>query len=107
MKLTDKTIIRTLGQQLELLRQYRVKKIGLFGSFGRGDQKRGSDIDLLVEFDVTTFDENFSGYYDNYLALMSKLGKIFQRKVDLVTEDMISPYIKPLMSDQVRYVETT
>jgi len=34
----------------ELRQKYKVKRIGVFGSFVRGEQKKKSDIDLLVEF---------------------------------------------------------
>ena len=37
-------------QKSELGKKYKVKEIGVFGSFVRGYQKRGSDVDLLVEF---------------------------------------------------------
>ena len=51
--------MRTREQILELLHRakpelesrYRVRKIALFGSFARGDQRSGSDIDILVEVD--------------------------------------------------------
>ena len=106
MVLSEKKIMQILHEHVNLLRKYRVKKIGLFGSYVRGEQKLTSDIDLLVEFDPSAFDENFSGYYDNYLGLLSTLGKILNAKVDLITNDMISPYIKPLMSHEIRYLET-
>jgi predicted nucleotidyltransferase len=34
-----------------LKRNFKVKEIGIFGSFVRGEQKRGSDVDILVEFE--------------------------------------------------------
>jgi uncharacterized protein len=60
------------------LRMRGVKRIGLFGSYLEGTQKRGSDIDLLVEFrGVLTRD-----YFDVWLYLEN----VFKRKVDLVVE---------------------
>lgn len=35
----------------DLKRNFKVKEIGIFGSFVRGEQKRGSDVDILVEFE--------------------------------------------------------
>lgn len=45
-------ILKTLGKLKEYLHEnYHVKEIGLFGSAARGEQKKGSDIDVLVEFE--------------------------------------------------------
>jgi len=35
----------------ELYEKYKIKEIGIFGSFARGEEKEGSDIDILVEFE--------------------------------------------------------
>ena len=53
------------------------KRIGLFGSFARGEQKEASDIDILVEFEKPTF--------RNFMDLSSYLEDLFGREVDLVT----------------------
>jgi predicted nucleotidyltransferase len=106
MELSNKTITETLGKNGQLLKKYHVIRIGLFGSYFRGEQRTHSDIDLLVEFDISAFDENYSGYFDNYLALRSALQDILKAKVDLVTSDMISHYIKPLMEHEIHYVKT-
>lgn len=45
-------ILASLRVQLPELRQrYGIRSLGVFGSYARGEQKRGSDLDLLVEFD--------------------------------------------------------
>lgn len=49
---TKETILNTLRTQKDKLRrEYRVKTIGLFGSYVTGKQKENSDIDFLVEFE--------------------------------------------------------
>lgn len=106
MKPSDKTVMQALYKNAKILKKFRVKKIGLFGSYSRGNQKQQSDIDLLVEFDLSGFDENFTGYYDNYIGLLATLTKILRQKVDLVTSDMISPHIRPYVLNEVRYFET-
>lgn len=57
--------------------QYKAKEIGLFGSFIRGEQNAGSDIDLLVEFeeDADLFD---------LMGLTLRIEEELQRKVDIV-----------------------
>ncbi len=39
MELSDKKIMKALHEHMDVLKKYRVKKIGLFGSYGRGNQK--------------------------------------------------------------------
>ena len=61
-----------LKEHRDILKKYRVKRIGLFGSYVRGEQKRYSDIDFLVEFEKPTF--------DNFMDLVFSLLKIFLAK---------------------------
>ena len=90
-------ILEILKKHRELLRRYRVKKIGLFGSFSRNESNNESDIDLLVDFEVKSL--------DNFIDLAFELEKIFDRKVDLLTEKGISPYILPYVQNEVRWYE--
>jgi hypothetical protein len=39
----------------EIKKRFHVKRIGLFGSFARGDEKDSSDVDIMVEFEEPTF----------------------------------------------------
>jgi len=103
--ITDKEIMRMLKEHRDILKKYRVKRIGLFGSFIRREQKTHSDIDFLVEFDMSAFDNNFTGYFDNFVDLQFALEKVFKKKIDLLTEDSISPYIKPYIIREVKYIE--
>ncbi|MCD5390733.1 nucleotidyltransferase domain-containing protein [candidate division NPL-UPA2 bacterium] len=56
--LTDTEIMKSLREHSDVLKKYKVKKIGLFGSYVRGEQKDNSDVDLLVEFDMSKYDKN-------------------------------------------------
>ena len=103
--LTEHNIISLLNEHRDILRRYKVKKIGLFGSFIRGEQKRQSDIDFLVEFDMTVFGENFDGYCDNFMDLVSVLEDLFGRKVDLITPGSLSPHIQPYVEKEVKWYE--
>ena len=53
-------------------------KVGIFGSFARGDNKKGSDIDILVEFKE-------SPSLLTLIKLENDLSEILGIKVDLVT----------------------
>jgi len=74
-------------QEQEIKEKFGVKRIGVFGSSVRGELKDTSDIDLVVDFDLTKFGENFSGLYDAYINLSSYLEDLFgkKRKVDILT----------------------
>jgi len=93
-----------LRDNKDVLRKYNVKRIGLFGSYIKGEQKEDSDIDFLVEFDRTAFGKDFKGYFDCYMDLLFFLEGIFGRKVDLLTIEEISPYIRPYILKEVEYL---
>jgi len=96
-ELTDKEIMSLLKEHRDILKKYRVKRIGLFGSYVRGEQKRYSDIDFLVEFEEPTF--------DNFMDLVFSLEDLFSKKVELITNGNLSPYIQPYVEKEVRWYE--
>ena len=75
-------------QKQELQQKYRVEAIGIFGSYVRGEQKKQSDVDLLVEFEepsnLTLLD---------FIRLENYLSEILGVKVDLVEKDALKPRI--------------
>jgi hypothetical protein len=95
--LVDKAIFQSLDKHNDVLKKFKVRKIGLFGSFVRGEQKKNSDIDFLVEFDEPTF--------DNFMDLLFKLEKIFDRKIELITNGSLSPYMQPFVEKEVKWYE--
>ena len=97
-ELTDKEIMSLLKEHRDILKKYRVKRIGLFGSYVRGEQKRYSDIDFLVEFEEASF--------DNFMELAFSLEDMFRKKVELITNGNLSPYIQPYVEKEVRWYET-
>ncbi|MGA2464421.1 MAG: nucleotidyltransferase family protein [Thermodesulfobacteriota bacterium] len=97
-ELTDKEIMSLLKEHRDILKKYRVKRIGLFGSYVRGEQRRYSDIDFLVEFEEPTF--------DNFMDLVFSLEDLFSKKVELITNGNLSPYIQPYVEKEVRWYET-
>jgi len=84
------------SSKTELGKRYNVKELGIFGSYARGQQKKTSDVDILVKFNpnVTLFD--FVGL-GNYLEEKLKI------KVDVVSERGIRPELKSsIVKDVVR-----
>ena len=77
--LTSGGIISQLKEHQDALKQFKVRRIGLFGSYVAGKQTQKSDIDFIVQFDEPTF--------DNYMALIAFLEKLFKRKVDVLTPE--------------------
>jgi len=99
-KLTDKEIFAILKEHRNILKKYKVKRIGLFGSYVRGEQKENSDIDFLVEFDKTAFGKNFEGLFDAFMDLTFYLEDLFEKKVEILTPDSVrSIRIKEIAED--------
>lgn len=91
-------IKKILIKNKEILKKYKVNRIGIFGSVVRGKTKKGSDVDLLVEF------EDMIDLFD-FVHLNDEVQQILKRKVDLVTPDTIKPYIKPKIMKEVEWIE--
>ena len=83
----------------ELKTEYRLSKIGLFGSFARNDQDEKSDIDILLEFEPGT-----QNIYEKKIKLKELFMARFHRDVDLCREKYVKPYIKDYLQKEVIYV---
>jgi uncharacterized protein len=67
-----------------LRRKYAVKSLAIFGSIARGDDREGSDVDVLVEFEG-------KATFDNFMGLKLDLEDLFGRPVDLLTPNSLNP----------------
>lgn len=87
MKMDKEDIKRKI---LPILQRYGVKKIGLFGSFVRGEMREDSDVDILVEIekDISLLD---------FVGLKIEIEEALGEKVDLVEYNTI----KPLLRDRI------
>lgn len=81
----------------ELKKRFKLKEIGIFGSFVRGEQKKRSDIDILVEF------EEPIGLFE-FMDLEEYLMKILGAKVDLVSKKALKPRIGKHILQEVVYI---
>lgn len=95
--LSSEIIFSTLKDHTDLLKKLSVRKIGLFGSFARNSQKGRSDVDLIVDFAEPTF--------DNFMDLVFSLEKFFGKKVDLITEGNLSPYILSYVEKEIKWYD--
>lgn len=95
---TREEILRTIKTDLPYLSEkYGVRKIGLFGSYSRGEAREDSDIDLLVEF------ERPIGFF-KFVELEDYLAEKFGIKVELVTDDALKPLVRPHVMEDIVYV---
>jgi predicted nucleotidyltransferase len=83
--------------KLEMESHYGVRRLGLFGSYVKGTQRKKSDIDILVTFnhDIDLFD---------FLDLREYLENQLHAKVDLVMESALKPAIGKRILSEVEYV---
>jgi len=95
---TKENVLELIRSNQDKIRSYGVRKLGLFGSFVRGEQKPESDIDLLVEF------QQDKKSFDNFIQLAFFLEEILESRVELITIDALSPYIGPHIIKEVEYV---
>jgi uncharacterized protein len=88
-------IIKNSKPELQAL--FGVAKVGLFGSYVRDQQKKKSDIDILVSFsrDIDLFE---------FIELRQFLEKRLHQKVDLVMESALKPAIGKRILSEVEYV---
>ena len=88
------TVIQTHLAELLAL---GARRLGVFGSYARGDERGDSDVDVYVEFDDT------KRTYDNFFALHERLEKLLGRRVDLVTDKSLTETKARLILPTVRY----
>lgn len=93
-----KNILVIIKSNQNDIESFGVKRLGLFGSFVRKQQKPTSDIDLLVEF----YPEKKN--FDNLVHLSFLLETLLKCHIELVTPESLSPYIKPNVMSEVEYV---
>lgn len=94
--MTDEIFVLS-EQLLNLCRRYQVASLKVFGSVARGEEHQDSDIDILVQFvhPVSLL---------TLVRLERELSDLFGRKVDLLTEQALSPYIRDAVLASAREI---
>jgi len=85
------------SHKMELREEFKVRDIGVFGSYIRGEQRKASDIDILVEFAEPV------GLF-TFLALEDYLSELLGLNVDLVSKKALKPHIGKRVLKEVVYV---
>jgi hypothetical protein len=74
-----------------------IQYLGIFGSYARGDFKEGSDIDVLVKFSKRKS-------LLELVRMERELSNILGIKVDLLTENSISKYLRDVIKKELKVI---
>lgn len=95
--ITKEEILRMLAKDKpELQKRFKVSKIALFGSYARGDQQAGSDVDILVEVDPSI------GL--DFVTLAETIEKLLGVSVDLVSSRAVNSRAMKFIEPELVYV---
>jgi len=92
----DENIKQFSEKAAPIFEKYDIRYAGLFGSYARGEQKTESDVDILVkkgEKPLSLLD---------FVRMKDELSRIFNKKVDIVSEGAIVPYFKEYIFKDLR-----
>jgi len=93
----SKILNKIIPEIKKILKKNKIKKAGIFGSYARGKPKKDSDIDILVELP--------QGMGFGFVKIETELEKKLGKKVDLVSYNGISPYLKDrILSQEIRII---
>lgn len=81
----------------ELKQTFKLKEMGVFGSYLRGEDRKKSDVDILVDF------EEVPGLL-RFIALERYLSELLEKKVDLVMKTALKPRIGKHILKEVVYI---
>ena len=96
--MTKNDILSVLKKKKEILARHGVKEIGLFGSYSKNLQHKGSDIDLLVDF----YQEQET--FDNLMSVYDILEDAFRNyKIEIVTKNGLSKHIGSYILKETEY----
>lgn len=94
---TQEQVLKILKEEHSNLKEtFQIKRIGIFGSWVRGEQTEGSDIDVLVEFEKPV------GFFA-IIELEDHLNELLRVRVDFVTSDALKPLIKFYILEKTVY----
>jgi uncharacterized protein len=96
--MTKEEIIDFLRQhKQEMYERFGVTKIGLFGSYARGEAREDSDIDIAVELEGERL-------FRKFFALESYLKAGLEKEIDLGIESTLKPIVREQVIKEIKYV---
>ena len=95
MRSIDDIIGQLRAMQPDLRQRYRLREMGVFGSYVRGEQREDSDLDVLVEFDDGTTLLDYAG-------LQMELSDALGLRVELANKKTLKPRIGKTILAEVR-----
>jgi predicted nucleotidyltransferase len=81
----------------EFREQFGLKKIGIFGSYTRGEQKEDSDVDILIELEKPIS-------FVKFIKFENILSNLLGLRIELVTKKALKPHIGKRILEEVKYV---
>jgi len=94
----SKSLDKLIPKIRNILKKNKIKKAGIFGSYAHGEEKKGSDIDIIIK---PTKEMSLLGFVGVKLELEDRLG----RKIDLVSYKAIHPLLKKkILNGEVRII---
>lgn len=93
-----KEILTLLQANPAIFSKYGVKSLALFGSATHDSLRADSDLDMLVQFEQST--------WTNYIGLKLDLEDLLGRPVDLVTDKALRPLLRPVVERELLHVFT-
>ena len=92
-----KQVFERVREHRAAIRQFGAARLGLFGSFVRGQQRQDSDVDFVVEF------QEGKKTFRNFIDLAFYLEEVMARRVDLLTWEGVANFVKREMERDVEY----
>ena len=84
---------------IDILKKHKIRKAGIFGSYARGEEKKNSDIDILIDVGGRKFS------LLDLVSLEMELEKKMGKKIDLLTYAGINSHLKEyILKDEVKII---
>ncbi|OGF87614.1 hypothetical protein A3B19_02355 [Candidatus Giovannonibacteria bacterium RIFCSPLOWO2_01_FULL_46_32] len=90
--------LKQIEKKIEpIMKKYGVKSAGIFGSYARGEADKGSDLDILIDYDVTLS-------LFELVALERELSEALNVKVDVVTKKFLNHLVEPFVRRDLKMI---